>query len=272
MLQNSFIFLPGVGVHRERLLWRLGIDTWSHLREAAPGTVPGIPQQTHAGHRKTLLLAEAAYAEGDAAFFGPRLGTREAWRALGAFMPDALFLDIETTGLGRGRDHTTLVGLHSPRHGTKVLVHGDDLTAEAVEEAYARARVLVTFNGASFDIPFLRNDLGVAPPPIPHVDLMLALRRVGLAGGLKKVEAQLGLERPAEVRGMDGYAAVLLWQRHLKGDAKALDKLIAYNREDVRNLAPLSRIAYDRLVLATRSPAGATNGRDRPDREGATDK
>ena len=38
---------------------------------------------------------------------------------------------------------------------------------------------------------------------------------------------------------MDGYTAVLLWQRYQRGDKGALDLLLSYNREDVVNLEVL---------------------------------
>jgi hypothetical protein len=35
---------------------------------------------------------------------------------------------------------------------------------------------------------------------------------------------------------MDGYMAVILWERYQRGDRTALDLLLKYNREDVVNL------------------------------------
>jgi uncharacterized protein YprB with RNaseH-like and TPR domain len=43
---------------------------------------------------------------------------------------------------------------------------------------------------------------------------------------------------------MDGYAAVLLWQRYQRGDQGALDLLRSYNREDVVNLEVLMDGAF----------------------------
>ena len=43
---------------------------------------------------------------------------------------------------------------------------------------------------------------------------------------------------------MDGYMAVLLWQRYQRGDKGALDLLLSYNREDVVNLEVLMDGAF----------------------------
>jgi len=43
---------------------------------------------------------------------------------------------------------------------------------------------------------------------------------------------------------MDGYEAVLLWDRHCRGDYNALPTLLTYNREDVVNLEVLMDKAY----------------------------
>ena len=38
-----------------------------------------------------------------------------------------------------------------------------------------------------------------------------------------------------------------LWREWQAGSARSLEVLLAYNREDIANLAPLMRLAYDRL-------------------------
>ena len=44
---------------------------------------------------------------------------------------------------------------------------------------------------------------------------------------------------------MDGYMAVILWERYQRGDRTALDLLLKYNREDVINLEVLMDRAYE---------------------------
>jgi hypothetical protein len=76
------------------------------------------------------------------------------------------------------------------------------------------------------------------------VDLRFLMTRLGFKGGLKRIEPHFGIRRPKAVNGMDGYMAVLLWQRHQRGDKGALDLLLSYNREDVVNLEVLMDAAF----------------------------
>jgi uncharacterized protein len=77
-----------------------------------------------------------------------------------------------------------------------------------------------------------------------HIDLRYVLMRLGHRGGLKTIEQRLGIQRPIDLQGMNGYDAVLLWNRYREGDSQALDTLIRYNREDVVNLKTLMELAY----------------------------
>ena len=100
--------------------------------------------------------------------------------------------------------------------------------------------LLVTYNGSSFDLPVLKNafphvDFG----RFHHIDLRFPLHRLGVKGGLKGAERQLGIERPETLDGVDGFMAVLLWRAHRAGTATALDTLLRYCLEDVVNLKPL---------------------------------
>jgi uncharacterized protein len=44
---------------------------------------------------------------------------------------------------------------------------------------------------------------------------------------------------------MNGYDAVLLWERFQRGDLTARELLLQYNREDVLNLEILMKRAFD---------------------------
>jgi predicted nuclease with RNAse H fold len=72
-----------------------------------------------------------------------------------------------------------------------------------------------------------------------------------MKGGLKEIEAQLGIGRPSEVADITGYDATVLWAKHLRGDKKALRQLIQYNTEDVVHLKAIMEVAYDRLAHET---------------------
>ncbi|MEE7504040.1 ribonuclease H-like domain-containing protein [Methylobacterium mesophilicum] len=144
-----------------------------------------------------------------------------------------LFLDVETTGLSLHYDRLTMVGYET---GGRRAFHiaGDD--PRELLEALAAAEVLVTFNGKLFDVPFLLATFGPFKMPRHHLDLRFAVRRVGLSGGQKAIEASLGLSLRDGFEGDDGAAAVLLWHRYLRGDLEALRRLLVYNEADVRGM------------------------------------
>ena len=151
--------------------------------------------------------------------------------ALCATYPDrVLFLDIETTGLSHYYDEITIVGWSLDGRAS-TLVRGAD--SSCLFEECEKAKVLVTFNGIRFDKRFLLQEFPDLILPDVHIDLMYLCRRVGLTGGQKAIENSLGLHFREDIAEVDGFAAVLLWHRYLRGDLAALETLIRYNRADI---------------------------------------
>lgn len=155
-----------------------------------------------------------------------------------------LFLDIETTGLSHFYDEITIVGWAiGGKSGT--FIKGQD-PSELSQVAH-RAIAVVTFNGIRFDQRFLKQEFPHVSLPETHIDLMYLCRRVGLTGGQKAIETTLGLNFREDLEGVDGFAAVLLWHQYLRGDLKALKRLIAYNRADIAAMGGLMDHALDLL-------------------------
>lgn len=242
VLSRTFLFLPGIGPVRETRLWKKGVHTWADYR--ALDRVRGIRARMKTRHDELLALAESSLGR-DPAFFARILPSPEQWRAFGHFREGAAYIDIETTG-----DRENLVTVVGVRHRGKsrAFVRGIDYTPAAVSAFLHDATALVTFNGASFDLPVLANE-GVRLPAVPQVDLRVVFHRAGYAGGLKRIEEALGFAREGDVHGMTGYDAVKLWRRwSLQQDRPALERLIAYNAADFENLEPLADIACRELT------------------------
>src|SRR5712691_8502207 len=247
MLQQTFIHIPGIGKETERELWKHGIRSWDDADrfEKRFGAVGARLNQKLDDY---IPLSRDAVRRKDASFF-ERLSTLgEAWRVFPEFADECVYLDIETTGLSSVFDMVTMVGLYDGRK-YKVFVEGDNL-----QELPAQLRnysVVVTFNGAGFDLRFLKLAFPNLKLPRIHIDLRWITRRFGMKGGLKSVEEKLGLSRAESVESLTGYDATVLWAKHLRGEGGALERLIQYNMEDVIHLKAIMEIAYDRLSKDT---------------------
>ncbi|MGI0070943.1 MAG: ribonuclease H-like domain-containing protein [Thermoplasmata archaeon] len=243
MLRATFQHLGGVGPVTEAELWRAGVRDWATLADRLDAL--GLDAEHARRLARELAASERALAEGDAPWFGRRLADREHWRLHSGFRERTAYLDIETTGLSPYAGIVTVVSVHGGG-ATRTFVAGDNL--EEVSAYLRRFPILVTFNGSRFDVPFLEACFpGFAAPPV-HIDLRFVLYRLGLAGGLKRIEQRLGIGDRAGVEGVGGLDAVRLWQAYRRGSAEALDRLIRYNRADTVNLEPLLEYAEQELT------------------------
>ena len=231
MLRRTFLFLRNVGPKTEARLWAAGAADWRDLPRVAAN------DGRLAGWQRTIDAAEAALASGDGAWFARRLPSAALWRLWPEFESRAVYLDIETTGLSPAWSEVTVVGL-ARRGKYHAYVSGFDL--ERVPAALEGAGLLVSFNGISFDLPYLEHAFrGRLAPRAAHLDLRYLLAHNGYKGGLKAIEHALGWSRPEGVEGLTGFDAVRLWRAYERGDAASLETLISYNREDVLNLQKL---------------------------------
>jgi uncharacterized protein YprB with RNaseH-like and TPR domain len=244
MLTHTFLHLKGVGRELERRLWDAGAVSWEGLGTFR-GRIPGVGEKKRASILEGVEVSAERLAAGDARFFHDRLSASERWRMAGDFRDRLAFVDIETTGIGR-RARTTVVGAYAGGEA-RLFVKGVDL---GEFRTFLEARdVWVSYNGLTFDEPFLRREFGESVRPAAHIDLRYCLRAVGLAGGLKAVERSIGIHRPAELAELDGWDAVRLWQEYLtEGRPGSLKTLVEYNMEDVVNMEPLLALAAARHV------------------------
>jgi uncharacterized protein YprB with RNaseH-like and TPR domain len=245
MLENSFCHIPGIGEKTEQWLWRSGLLSWGDVWN--PFACRELPSAKRASLCEHIGESQWRLAEGDSRFFAQRLPPHLHWRLFREFRDATAYVDIETTGMGGDQDCITTIALYDGNN-VRCYIHGENLLDFRDDiEAY---RLLVTFNGKTFDVPFLRRYLGMAMD-MPHIDLRYLLRTLGYRGGLKACEKQMGLDR-GDLEGIDGYCAVLLWHEYVNHhDERALETLLAYNIEDVLNLETLMVRAYNLKVAET---------------------
>jgi len=238
-LENSFSIIPGFGEKTEKKLWKNDVTHWDDIEGCSQLSSRKVEKADH-----FIEKAKKNLEVGNTRFFGSQLDSKRLWRIYRNFEQKACFFDIETTGLDRKSSEVTTVSFY--RNGeTETLVQGRDLTSERLKEMFYRSDVFVSFNGKRFDQPFIEHNFEVEMDK-PHIDLMYLCNRLGLSGGLKKVEKQIGIER--ELEDIDGREAVRLWKQYQKGDRRALEKLVKYNRYDAKNLQQLLEHVHKALT------------------------
>jgi uncharacterized protein YprB with RNaseH-like and TPR domain len=244
MLQNTFVHIPGIGIKREERLWDSGVTSWDAFVEPYP--VRLSPNRMEALIR--YLDESREHLDNDNSnYFGDLLPPNLQWRMFPEFRHATAYLDIETTGLDGMSNDITMIGLYD---GASILHYVRGQNLNDFREDIEKYKVIVTYNGKCFDIPFIRNNMGL-PLGHTHIDLRYVLRSVGFSGGLKGCEAQAGIDR-GDLMGLDGYDAVLLWNDYQhKGNQKALETLLAYNSQDIINLEALIVMAYNFKLKAT---------------------
>lgn len=248
-MRSTFCLLDGVGAGLEKRLWKEGILSWADFISAED--MPYISPERKSRFDGALMFAQGELDACNSRYFADVLPRGEHWRLFEEFREGAVCLDIETNGMAPGRGgHATMVGLYDGRQ-YKCLVRGEDLTPDALEEELSRYGLLVTFFGSAFDVPFLKATMRGLDFGMPHFDLCMGARRLGMKGGLKRLEPMFGIERPECVKGVSSYDAVLLWQYYKDGSDEALDMLKLYNQEDTVNLARMADEIYARLRAGT---------------------
>lgn len=265
MIRNSFVFLDRIGRRTEEMLWASGMTDWSSFLAAE--AIRGISGKAKLYYDRKLKEASCRLYSLDSAYFLGRLPSTEMWRLYSFFREEAAFLDIEASGTGP-HDSITLVGLFDGTD-TKVMIRGINLDFSILQRELARHKLIVTFNGASFDIPFLMKRHPGVVPDIPHIDIRHVCSRAGLSGGLKEIERKLGIKRSPVVEKFYGGDPFLLWRMYLaSGDEYYLNLLVEYNEEDVINLKTISDFAVRMLESQIRNswllPANASSPQPHP--------
>ncbi len=244
MIRNSFIFLERVGDKLEKDIWQQGIYDWNEFLKTK--SVNGISKLKKLYYNRKIIKARKNLYSNNSCYFDKILPSVETWRLYNHFKGDCVFLDIETTGLS-DNSYLTLIGLYDGIN-TKTMIKGINLNIKALKEELNKYKLIVTFNGASFDLPYINKRFPNLLPKIPNFDLRHACARIGLTGGLKNIEKELGIKRKKIVKDMHGGDAILLWRKfQATGDDYYLKLLIEYNEEDIINLKQIADYVYGEL-------------------------
>jgi len=227
-LQQYLGHLPHIGAQRQKTLRLEGCSCWADILNA-PHPLAGLDvfawDEVCAAAERGLRAAEAD----DVGYFTSKLPALEQWRVLAHWFNQASFFDIETSGLEADSIVTLVCCLHEGR--PLRFLAGDNL--EEFLDLLERVKLLVSFNGASFDVPRVLDRFHIPELPCAHVDLRWLCHHAGWRGGLKKIERALGLKRPPDLEGLGGAEAVWLWRAWSEsGDERARRTLERYCSAD----------------------------------------
>ncbi len=246
MIRNSFVFLEKITPKTEAYFHSCGIKSWDDFLNSKK--IEGISDERKKYYDRRILEAKHNLYSLNSSYFKSNLPSTESWRLYNFFKEDIAFLDIETTGLDSS-SYITMVGIFDGFE-TKPFVKGINLTSDLLKKELSKYKLIVTFNGSTFDLPMINKKFpGVIPKDLPHWDLRHGCAKVGLTGGLKKIEKDLGIKRSNPiVEGMYGGDAVTLWRMyHGSGNDYYLNLLIEYNEEDCINLKSIANKVYSKL-------------------------
>ena len=234
MITQSFIFLERIGGKLEQNIWRNGIHNWDNFLKRK--NIKGLSRHRKLYYDRKILNARKALYNFDSGYFLGLLPQSEMWRLYNFFKEDAVFLDIETTGLSKNNDDITVFGLYDGIN-TKIMIKGINFDYGELKKELQKYKLIVTFNGASFDLPFIEKRYPGLIPKIPNFDVRSLADKLGLNGGLKKIEKTLGIDRSQIVDKFYGGDALTLWRMYrATGDEYYLNLLVEYNEYDIINL------------------------------------
>jgi len=205
-LEQVLTHLPHIGPKRAERLVAAGCASWPAVLTA--GDPLGLGAERWDAIVAAAQRSVAALAADDPRALVAALPGREQWRVLHAWFERASFFDIETSGLEPESEVTLVVCLHQGR--LLRFVKGENL--DDFLALLDEVKLLVSFNGSGFDVPRIEDRFHVPEIPCAHVDLRWICHHQGWRGGLKAIEQQRGLVRPADLRGLGGEHAVRLWQ------------------------------------------------------------
>jgi uncharacterized protein len=233
MIDGAFLHFKGIGKKTRENLFRLGIIDWSTAEEF----MSKIPFQESKRNNLFNEITENKNAlnRNDIAFFVNKFHPEDKWRILAHYFEQASYFDIETDGV---YNRITTIALY---HKGKLYNFTKNINLDEFLDLLEDVKLIVSFNGSSFDVPVVVQNFRIQSFPVPHLDLRWICYHEGIRGGLKQIERNLSIKRPTELEGVDGLEAIQLWYRWSEyNDKEALARLIKYCSADVLSLVKLT--------------------------------
>ena len=240
-------------------------------RSSAASTTTNIGATRDPYHGLVGRASRAISSEGLRVLCGSG-GGGQAPRSGGDPTAGLLFFDLETTGLSGGAGTVAFVVGFGCFEGSRFHVWqfvlpsfaGECRLLAAVTAAVSRAHTLVTFNGKSFDVPFIQmrwlyHGLETPLSALRHLDLLHPARRLWGpdTGGLGALEDRvLGFRRRDDVPGFEIPSRYFDYLR--SGDPAPLRGVLSHNCLDLVSLGVLTGLACE---LVDGGPETTRDGR-----------
>lgn len=241
MIKESFQILKRISKGKEKSIKSQGIKDWNDFIKK--DKIKGISNKSKQYYNQELLKASEAIKNNNSKYFKNILPSMETWRLYNQFKSQAVFLDIEVTGV-KEYDDIIMVGLFDGID-TKLMIRGINLNMKALEEELKQYKLIITFNGNVFDLPFLKKRYPNLIPDIPTIDLRHFANRHNLKGGLKHIEENLNIKRSDLQYKFRSGDIKRLWRMYLaSGDRHYLKLLVEYNEDDCIN----QKIILERII------------------------
>jgi len=229
----------------EKNLWKQGIHSWDSFLDA--NKINGLSITRKKYYDRKILEARKQLYNFNSAYFKDVLPQSEYYRLYDFFKEDCVFLDIETTGLDQKNNDITVIGLFDGLN-TKTMIKNINFDYNKLKIELQKYKLIVTFNGSSFDIPFINKTYPGLLPNIPNFDIKSVTDRLGLKGGLKEIEKKLGIKRNKIIEKFYGGDALTLWKMYkATGDDYYLKLLVEYNEDDTINLKKIAEYCVEKL-------------------------
>lgn len=230
MLKNTFCHVEGISEDTEKMLWENGICCWEDF-ETRFNEISFLSESKLNKIKSEIFYSLTSLNENNLSYFKNKLPQKELFRLVN--YGKIAYVDIETTGLSKYTNEITLIGVYDGKNPS-IFISGENLN-DAIDYL-KQFDIIVSFNGKTFDLPFIEHKFNYKFDNVIHLDLRYLLKEMGLAGGLKLIEKAVGLTRDDEIANVDGFEAVRLWKSYKMGNADSLRKLLKYNEEDIVNL------------------------------------
>jgi uncharacterized protein len=235
MIKTSLLHFTGIGRKNVERLHSIGLKDWYAILDN-PDLLPFSDKMKNKLLQELTISIEN-YECKNLKFFTDTLHPTEKWKILAEYFDKASYFDIETNGETYGDNITLVVCYHKGR--LYKFLNGDNL--ENFLDLLDEITLLVSFNGISFDVPMIQNYFHIPKIPCPHIDLRWLAYHVGYKGGLKDIERSIGIQRPANLVGINGMDAIFLWlDWKTNHNKEALDLLTHYCCADVLSLQLLA--------------------------------